>query len=81
MNCGGNHTLIHAKPFENEPTDNGEENNIKTSDILPPLKVPKKVIEERKETVESFTSIVTQVDNNDDDELFKIVEKGIKVRR
>lgn len=66
--CGGNHTLVHAEPVENELTDNnGVENNIKSSDTLPPLKVPKKAIEERKET-RHLTSMANHVDDNDDDD-------------
>ncbi|VVC26390.1 Zasp-like motif,Regulator of chromosome condensation 1/beta-lactamase-inhibitor protein II,Domain [Cinara cedri] len=78
VSCGGNHTLLHAEPVESESTDYDVQNNIKSSDTLPPLKVPKKVAEERKETVESFSSIVTQVEDNDDDKVLKVVKEEIK---
>lgn len=57
------------------------QNNIESSDTLPPLKVPKKVVEERQENVESFTSIINQVDDNADDELLNVVEGEVMVRR
>ncbi|XP_008182284.1 X-linked retinitis pigmentosa GTPase regulator isoform X2 [Acyrthosiphon pisum] len=76
VSCGGNHTLIHAEPLDNELTNNSLQ-QIKSSDSLPPLRVVKKIIEERKENIEPFTSITPAKDN--EPEVLNIVkESGVK---
>lgn len=76
MSCGGNHTLIHAEPLESENANNSSQ-QIKSSDSLPPLRVVKKIIEERKENIEPFTSITPANDN--DLEVLIIVKESAKV--
>ncbi|CAH1712880.1 X-linked retinitis pigmentosa GTPase regulator-like isoform X2 [Aphis gossypii] len=75
VSCGGNHTLIHAEPFENDLSNNSLQ-QIKSSDTLPPLKVVKKIIEERKENIEPFTSITLANDN--DSEALNVVKESVK---
>lgn len=78
MSCGGNHTLIHAEPIENEHAINSVK-QIKSSDTLPPLRVAKKVNEERKENIEPFTSMTS--DNDYDEEISNDVkDNNIRVR-
>jgi len=76
VSCGGNHTLIHAEPLENELANNSLQ-QIKSSDSLPPLRVVKKIIEERKENIEPFTSITPANDNNP--EVLITVKESVKV--
>ncbi|XP_025208990.1 X-linked retinitis pigmentosa GTPase regulator-like isoform X3 [Melanaphis sacchari] len=75
VSCGGNHTLIHAEPFENDTSNNGLQ-QIKLSDSLPPLRVVKKKIEERKENIEPFTSITPANDN--DSGVLNVVKGSVK---
>ncbi|XP_015365250.1 PREDICTED: X-linked retinitis pigmentosa GTPase regulator-like [Diuraphis noxia] len=75
VSCGGNHTLIHAEPIENEHANNSLQ-QIKSSDSLPPLRVVKKKIEERKENIEPFPSITPANDN--DLEVLIIVKESVK---
>ncbi|KAL5242836.1 hypothetical protein ACI65C_010246 [Semiaphis heraclei] len=75
VSCGGNHTLIHAEPIESEFANNSLQ-QIKSSDSLPPLRVVKKKIEERKENIEPFPSSTPANDN--DLEVLIIVKESVK---
>lgn len=44
---------------------------------MPPLRVTKKIIEERKENIEPFTSITPAYDN--DSEALNVVKESVKV--
>lgn len=50
----------------------------KSSDVLPPLRIVKKVIEERKENIEPFTTIAST--NGNDQEVLNNVKDKAKVR-
>ncbi|XP_025418053.1 X-linked retinitis pigmentosa GTPase regulator-like isoform X2 [Sipha flava] len=77
VSCGGNHTLVHAEPAENELIDNDNVKQMKSTDTLPPLKVAKKVIEERKENIEIFTTI-TPTANGNEQEALSVIKKNVK---
>lgn len=69
--------MVHAEPVENAYVNNSAQ-QIKSSDTLPPLRVVKKVIEERKENIEPFTSISAA--NGNDQEIIDIAKETAKVR-
>lgn len=71
--------MVHAEPAENELIGNDNVKQIKSSDTLPPLKVAKKVIKERKENIEIFTSI-TPTAHSKEQEVLNVVKKDVKVR-
>lgn len=45
---------------------------------MPPLRVVKKIIEERKENIEPFTSI-TPIANDNDSEALNVIKESVKV--
>lgn len=65
-------------PAENELICNDNVKQIKSSDTLPPLKVAKKIIEERKENIEIFTSI-TPATNGNDQEILNGAKENVRV--
>lgn len=70
--------MIQAEPTENELTDNGIE-QIKSSDALPPLRVVKKAIEERKENIEPFTTVAVTNGNDRQEVIIDVVKEDVKV--
>lgn len=81
VSCGGNHTLVHAVPIDNEFVNNSVQ-QTKSSDTLPPLKVVKKKIDEHIENLEPFTIITATITkaNGYDLDVLNINGENVKVR-
>ncbi|XP_050432104.1 X-linked retinitis pigmentosa GTPase regulator-like [Adelges cooleyi] len=76
VSCGANHTLVYAEPTDGErhiESNTAQQVKPTNHETLPPLKVPKKAVEERKEH-----TVPKTLTNGNGDEVKYIVNESIK---
>ncbi|CAI6349035.1 unnamed protein product [Macrosiphum euphorbiae] len=75
VSCGGNHTLVHAEPLDTTHVNNSLQQLNRL--LIASIKGCEKIIEDRKENIEPFTSITPAKDN--EPEVLNIAkESGVK---